>query len=93
MMNYEQKLILEKGAGVEQISPINPDLIILKTSMKDEIGTGLEKVGLPVLYVSFEDIEKIYEDIQIIGKVLEWMKGRKVLSPPTGIFKAKLKNE
>ena len=72
---YPSKLILEKGAGVEQIAPLNPDLVILKTSMKDEIGIGLEEVGIPVIYVSFEDIEKIYSDIRVIGEVLN-EKGR-----------------
>jgi iron complex transport system substrate-binding protein len=68
---YQSKLILEKGAGVEQIAPLNPDLVILKTYMKEEIGTGLEEVGIPVIYVSFEDIENIYNDIRVIGKVLD----------------------
>jgi iron complex transport system substrate-binding protein len=68
---YESKLILEKGAGVEQISPLEPDLVILKTSMKEEIGIGLEEVGIPVIYVSLEDVEKIYTDILVIGKVLD----------------------
>jgi len=68
---YQSKLILEKGAGVEQIAPLNPDLVILKTSMKEEIGTGLEEVGIPVIYVSFEDIETIYKDIRLIGKVVD----------------------
>ncbi len=68
---YQSKLILEKGAGVEQIAPLNPDLVILKTSMKEEIGTGLEEVGIPVIYVSFEDVENIFNDIRVIGKVLD----------------------
>ncbi len=69
--DYQSKLILEKGAGVEQIAPLNPDLVIVKTSMKEEIGTGLEEVGIPVIYVSFEDIENIFNDIRVIGKVLD----------------------
>jgi len=68
---YQSKLILEKGAGVEQIAPLNPDLVILKTSMREEIGTGLEEVDIPVIYVSFEDVENIYNDIRVIGKVLD----------------------
>ena len=68
---YQSKLILEKGAGVEQIAPLKPDLVILNTSMKEEIGTGLEEVGIPVIYVSFEDIENIFNDIRVIGKVLD----------------------
>ncbi len=39
--------------------------------MKEEIGTGLEEVGIPVIYVSFEDVENIYNDIRVIGKVLD----------------------
>lgn len=68
---YQSKLILEKGAGVEQMAPLNPDLVILKTSMKDEIGIGLEEVGIPVIYVSFENIDDINNDIRVIGKVLD----------------------
>jgi len=68
---YQSKLILEKGAGVEQIAPLKPDLVILKTSMKEEIGIGLEEVGIPVIYVSFEDIENIFNDIRVLGKVLD----------------------
>lgn len=68
---YESKLILEKGAGVEQIAPLDPDLVILKTSMEEEIGIGLEEVGIPVVYVSFEDVGKIYNDVHVIGKVLD----------------------
>jgi len=66
---YHSKLILTKGAGVEQIAPLNPDLVILKTSMKEEIGIGLEEVGISVIYVSFEDIDNINNDIRVIGKV------------------------
>jgi len=68
---YQTKLIFEKGAGVEQMAPLNPDLVILKTSMKDEIGIGLEEVGIPVIYVSFENIDEINNDIRVIGKVLD----------------------
>jgi len=68
---YHSKLILTKGAGVEQIAPLNPDLVILKTSMKEEIGIGLEEVGISVIYVSFEDIDNINNDIRVIGKVLD----------------------
>ncbi|MDO9547109.1 MAG: ABC transporter substrate-binding protein [Pelolinea sp.] len=68
---YESKLILEKGAGVEQISPLDPDLVFLKTSMKEEIGIGLEEAGIRVVYVSFEDEENIFNDIRVFGKVLD----------------------
>jgi iron complex transport system substrate-binding protein len=38
--NIERKYLLEKGAGAEQIVPLNPDVVILKSSMRDSIGNG-----------------------------------------------------
>jgi iron complex transport system substrate-binding protein len=67
---YDSKLILEKGAGVEQIAPLEPDLVIMVSSMKENIGIGLEEVGIKVIYLSFENYEEIYQAIQILGNVL-----------------------
>lgn len=66
---FEEKLVLEKGAGVEQIAPLDPDLVILKTVMKEQVGDQLEEIGIDVLYVSFESLDDIYRDVQVIGKV------------------------
>ena len=64
------KVNLEKGAGAEQIAALQPDLVILKTSMAEEIGTGLETLGIPTLYVSLESIPEIETDIRNMGKVI-----------------------
>lgn len=64
------KVNLEKGAGAEQIAAQNPDLVILKTSMAEEIGAGLEKLEIPILYVSMESIAELETDITNIGIVL-----------------------
>ena len=48
------KYILEKGAGAEQIAPLNPDLVILKSSMRESIGNQLETLSIPVIYVYFD---------------------------------------
>ena len=66
----ENKYILEKGAGAEQIAPLNPDVVILKTSMKDTIGKQMEAIDIPIIYVSFESIDEIYRDIGILGLAL-----------------------
>ena len=66
---YENKLVLEKFAGVEQIAPLDPDVVILKTSMQEELGVLLEEIGIKVVYVSFENVEEIYRDLRIIGSV------------------------
>jgi len=67
--DFENKLVLEKFAGVEQIAPLEPDLVILKTSMQEEVGDLLEEIGIKVVYVSFESIEEIYRDFRILGSV------------------------
>ncbi len=68
--DIENKYSLEKGAGAEQIAPLQPDLVILKTSMKESIGDALETIGIAVVYVDFETVEQIYRDIRILGQVL-----------------------
>lgn len=64
------KYILERDAGVEQIAPLNPDVVILKTTMRESIGIGLEEVGIPVVYVEFESIEQTYRDLSILAALL-----------------------
>ena len=65
------KYILEKGAGAEQIAPLNPDLVILKSSMRESIGNQLETLSIPVIYVDFENIEQIYRDLHLFAEVLD----------------------
>lgn len=65
-----EKVNLEKGAGAEQIAALKPDLVILKTSMAEEVGAGLDALGIPILYVSLESIVEIEQDIRNIGDVL-----------------------
>jgi len=67
---FESKLIIEKGAAAEQIAPMEPDAVILKSSMKEQIGDQLELVGIPLVYVSFETIDEIYRDVRIFGVLL-----------------------
>jgi len=68
--NIGSKYTLEKGASAEQIAPIEPDLVILKSSMKESIGDQLEKINIPVIYVDFETVDQIYRDIRILGQLL-----------------------
>ncbi len=66
----ESKYTLEKGASAEQIAPLNPDVVILKTTMRDSIGKGLEEIGIPVVYIEFETIDQIYRDLCIFANLL-----------------------
>lgn len=68
--DIETKFTLERDAGVEQISPLDPDVVILKTSMRDSVGKGLEEVGIPVIYIDFESVDQIYRDLSIFAEIL-----------------------
>lgn len=66
----DQKTILEQDAAAEQIIPLQPDLVVMKTYMAEKIGQPLEQIGVPVLYLDLETPDQIYRDIRIIGAVL-----------------------
>jgi iron complex transport system substrate-binding protein len=62
--------LLAKDAGPEQIAPLNPDLVIMKTYMQEKLGTPLEALGIKVVYLDLETPEKFYSDLRTIGQVL-----------------------
>jgi len=79
--NIGKKFKLERGAGAEQVVPLNPDLVILKTSMQDTIGKPLEDLTVPVAYVEFENIDQIYRDLRIFADILnEKQRGEELIS-------------
>jgi iron complex transport system substrate-binding protein len=65
----EDKSILEINAGPEQIAALQPDLVILKSFMIDQLGAPLESLGIPVLYVDLENPEAFYQDVATLGGV------------------------
>ncbi len=67
---YDQKTFLEMNAGPEQIAPLQPDLVLLKSFMADRLGRPLEQLGIPVLYVDLETPEQYTRDITAIGQLL-----------------------
>jgi iron complex transport system substrate-binding protein len=62
--------LLEKNAAAEQIAPLTPDLVVMKTYMKDTLGDSLEAIGIPVIYLDLETPDKFYADLRTIGQVL-----------------------
>ncbi len=66
----ESLTLLEKNAAAEQIAPLTPDLVVLKTYMKDSLGDSLEAIGIPVIYLDLETPVKFYGDLRTIGQVL-----------------------
>ncbi|MEA3355763.1 MAG: ABC transporter substrate-binding protein [Candidatus Bipolaricaulota bacterium] len=61
---------LETNAGPEQIAPLQPDAVVLKSYMR-ELGDSLELIGLPVVYVHLETPEQFFADIKTIGQLFD----------------------
>ena len=61
--------LLEKDAGAEQIAPLNPDLVIMKTYMAEKLGKSIEELGVNVVYLDLETPEKFYQDIRTLGQI------------------------
>jgi iron complex transport system substrate-binding protein len=65
----DDKTMFEANAGPEQIAPLNPDLVILKSFMAEQLGAPLEAIGIPVVYMDLETPEAFYQDIMTLGQV------------------------
>jgi iron complex transport system substrate-binding protein len=74
------------NAGPEQLAGLHPDLVILKSYMKERLGDLLEKIGIPVLYLDLETPETFYADVWTLGVlfqqparariILDWYRSR-----------------
>ena len=61
--------ILDTDAGPEQIAPINPDLVLMKSYLKEQLGDQVELLGIKVVYLDLETPEAINNDIRTLGAV------------------------
>ncbi len=67
---FDQKAVLEVEAGPEQIAPLEPDVVILRSFMADKLGKPLEQLDIPVVYVDLETPEQYFRDLGTLGQVL-----------------------
>ncbi len=65
----ENLVLLEKDAGAEQIAPLNPDLVIMKTYLQEKLGASIEALDINVVYLDLETPEKFYQDIRTLGTI------------------------
>ena len=63
------KSSLARDAGAEQVAPLNPDLVIMKTYMREKVGQPIEALGIPVVYLDLETPVTFYEDLRVIGAI------------------------
>lgn len=66
-----QKKRFDNSAGPEQLAGIRPDLVILKSFMKEKLGDALESIGIPVLYVDLETPAAFASDIRMLGDLFQ----------------------
>jgi len=64
------KTTLAPDAGAEQIAPLRPDAVLLRSFMAEKLGRSLEELGLPVVYLDLETPEQYFRDVAILGKLL-----------------------
>jgi iron complex transport system substrate-binding protein len=64
------KLNLEQNASAEQVAPLNPDLVILKSSMKQQLGEGFAAINVPIVYMDYENPDQFTRDITNLGIIL-----------------------
>jgi iron complex transport system substrate-binding protein len=67
---FNMKPHLEFGAAAEQIVPLKPDAIVMKSYMAETLGEPLELLEFPVIYVELETPEQFFHDLATIGQLL-----------------------
>jgi iron complex transport system substrate-binding protein len=69
--SYRDKIRFTNSVGPEAIAAVQPDLVILKSYLKGQLGDALESLGIPVLYLDLESPNTFYSDILALGALLE----------------------
>ncbi len=65
----EEKLRFEADSGAEELAAVNPDVVILKSLMAEQLGPALEALEIPVVYLDLETPEQYYRDLAILGEL------------------------
>ena len=67
---FNDKPHLEMNAAPEQIAPLQPDAILLKSYLAESLGAPLESLGFPVVLIDLETPDQFFSDITTIGQLL-----------------------
>jgi len=68
---YEQKTQFERDAAAEQIAPVQPDVVLMKTYMADRLGDPLEQLDIPVIYLDLETPDQFFRDVESLGALFD----------------------
>jgi iron complex transport system substrate-binding protein len=64
---FDEKAQLERDASAEQIAPLHPEVVLMKTYMAERLGESLEQLEIPVLYLELETPEQFFRDLSTLG--------------------------
>lgn len=67
---FDQKALLEREPGPEQVAATQPDVVIVKSFLADSLGAAIETLGIPVVYVDLETPEQYERDLRLLGTLL-----------------------
>ena len=69
--DFPAKVQFETNVGAEQVAAARPDLVILKSYLQESLGTPLEALGIPVVYLDLETPEQFTRDLATLGILLQ----------------------
>jgi iron complex transport system substrate-binding protein len=61
---------LAANPNPEQIAALEPDLVLMKSVVMEEMGDALAQVDIPVVYVGLETPEQFFQDVTNLGLLL-----------------------
>lgn len=67
---FNDKPHVEMNAAPEQIAPLHPDAILLKSYLAESLGAPLESLGFPVVLIDLETPDQFFSDIATMGQLL-----------------------
>ena len=68
---FKDKITLEENAGAEAIAAAKPDCVIMKSTNATSLGAPVEALGLPVVYLDFENPEQYQRDLKTLGQLFQ----------------------
>ena len=68
---FSEKIPLDGSAGPEEIAAVQPDCVIMKSSNAEKLGTPLEALKIPVVYLDFETPEQYQRDLKTLGQLFK----------------------
>jgi iron complex transport system substrate-binding protein len=65
--SLHEKTQFERNAAAEQIAPVQPEAVLLKSYMAERLGQPLDQLNIPVIYLDLETPEQFFRDLDTLG--------------------------